>query len=63
MSCVEIDLNWVRGRAFTPVGKDGQSFSVHQFLNGKRFCQLIVVNRRDHPATLADQFMNSFRIF
>ncbi|MGH9599194.1 MAG: hypothetical protein ACRD27_04985 [Terracidiphilus sp.] len=62
-SDVAIDLNGVPGRAFTVTGKDGSLYSVHQFLNGKRLYQLIVVYNKDHPATLTDQFMNSFRIF
>jgi len=58
-----IDLNGVPGRAFTLTDKDGWLYSVHQFLNGKRLYQLIEVNSKDHPATLTDQFMNSFRMF
>jgi hypothetical protein len=61
-SDVEINLNGVPGRAFTATDSTGYNYSVHQFLAGKRLYQLIVVGNKDHPATLTDQFMNSFRI-
>jgi len=60
-SDVAIDLNGVPGRAFT-CHDDKWNYSVHQFLNGKRLYQLIVVSNTDHPATATDEFMNSFRI-
>jgi hypothetical protein len=56
-----INLNGVPGRAFT-CSDDKWNYSVHQFLKGKRLYQLIVVSGKDHPATLTDQFMNSFSI-
>jgi len=58
---VEISLNGAPGRAFTCKDKDW-NYVVHQFLKGKRLYQLIVVSNADHPATLTEQFMNSFRI-
>jgi hypothetical protein len=61
-SDVEFDLNGVPGRAFTASDDNGWNYSVHQFLNGKRLYQLIAVGTKDHPATLTDQFMNSFRM-
>jgi hypothetical protein len=61
-SDAEISLNGVPGRAFTATDSKGWSYSVHQFLSGKRLYQLIVVSNKDHPAPLTEQFMNSFRI-
>lgn len=60
-SDVEISLSGVPGRAFTCKDKDW-SYVVHQFLKGKRLYQLIVVSNPDHPATMTEQFLNSFRI-
>ncbi|MGB9406206.1 MAG: hypothetical protein WCA89_01655 [Terracidiphilus sp.] len=60
-SDVAIDLNGVPGRAFTATDSN-YNYAVHDFLAGKRLYQLIVVSSKDHPATLTDQFMNSFRI-
>lgn len=61
-SDVPIDLYGVPGRAFTATDKDGWQYAVHQFLDGTRFYQLIVVNSKDHAAATTEQFMNSFRI-
>ncbi len=61
-SDVPIELFGVPGRAFTAVDKDGWQYAVHQFLDGSRFYQLIVVNSKNHPAGMTEQFMNSFRI-
>lgn len=61
-SDVPMDLFGVPGRAFTALDKDGWQYAVHQFLDGTRLYQLIVVNNREHPAARTEQFMNSFRI-
>lgn len=61
-SDVPMELFGVPGRAFTALDKDGWQYAVHQFLNGTRLYQLIVVNSKDHPAARTEQFMNSFRI-
>lgn len=61
-SDVPIDLFGVPGRAFTAIDNDGWQYAVHQFLDGTRLYQLIVVNSKDHPAALTEQFLNSFRI-
>ncbi len=61
-SDVAINLNGVPGRAFTITDNDGWNYAVHQFFDGKRLYQLIVVFGKDHPATLTGQFMSSFRI-
>jgi len=57
-----IELNGVPGRAFSITGKDGWNYTVHQFLDGRRLYQLIVVSGKNHSAILTDQFMSSFRI-
>lgn len=61
-SDVPMELFGVPGRAFTALDKDGWQYAVHQFLDGTRLYQLIVVNNKDHPAARTEQFMNSFRI-
>ncbi|HEV2132722.1 MAG TPA: hypothetical protein VGR47_00530 [Terracidiphilus sp.] len=61
-SDVPIDLYSTPGRAFTALDKDGWQYAVHQFLDGSRLYQLIVVNNKDHPAARTEQFLNSFRI-
>ena len=61
-SDVPMDLFGVPGRAFTALDKDGWQYAVHQFLDGTRLYQLIVVNNKEHPAPRTEQFMNSFRI-
>jgi hypothetical protein len=61
-SDVPIELFGVPGRAFTAIDKDGWQYAVHQFLDGIRLYQLIVVNNEKHPAYFTEQFMNSFRI-
>lgn len=61
-SDVPMELFGVPGRAFTAMDKDGWQYAVHQFLDGTRLYQLIVVNNKDHPAARTEQFMNSFRI-
>jgi hypothetical protein len=61
-SDVPIELFGVPGRAFTAIDKEGWQYAVHQFLDGTRLYQLIVVNSKDYPAALTEQFMNSFRI-
>ena len=61
-SDVPIDLYGTPGRAFTALDKDGWQYAVHQFLDGSRLYQLIVVNSKGHPAATTEQFMNSFRI-
>lgn len=61
-SDVPIDLYGTPGRAFTAVDKDGWQYAVHQFLDGSRLYQLIVVNSKGHPAETTEQFLNSFRI-
>lgn len=62
-SDVAIDLNGVPGRAYTVTDKDGWNYTIHSLLSGKRLYQLIVTSSKDHPATLTEQFLNSFRIF
>ena len=61
-SDVPIDLYGVPGRAFTAMDKDGWQYAVHQFLNGSRLYQLIVVNSKGHPAADTEEFMNTFRM-
>jgi hypothetical protein len=61
-SDVPIELFGVPGRAFTATDKDGWQYAVHQFLDGSRLYQLIVVNSKERPAGMTEQFMNSFRI-
>ena len=61
-SDVPIDLYGTPGRAFTAIDKDGWQYAVHQFLDGSRLYQLIVVNSKGHPAATTEQFLNSFRI-
>lgn len=61
-SDVPMDLFGVPGRAFTALDKEGWQYAVHQFLDGTRLYQLIVVNNKEHPAARTEQFMNSFRI-
>jgi hypothetical protein len=57
-----IDLHGVPGRAYTAVDSDGFSYSVHEFLAGTRFYQLIATTTKGHTAAHLDQFMNSFNI-
>jgi len=57
-----IDLNGVPGRAFTATDTDGLNYTVHEFLVGKRLYQLMVASSKDHPATMTDAFLNSFKI-
>ncbi len=61
-SDVPIDLYGVPGRSFTASDKQGWLYAVHQFFDGNRLYQLIVVDDSAHPAILTEQFMNSFRI-
>lgn len=61
-SDVEIELFGVPGRAFTAIDKDGWQYAVHQFLDGSRLYQLIVVNSKGHPPADTEEFMNTFRI-
>ena len=61
-SDVQIDLSGVPGRAFTAIDKDGWQYAVHQFLDGSRLYQLIVVNSKGHAAADTEEFMNTFRI-
>lgn len=61
-SDVPIDLYGTPGRAFTAIDKDGWQYAVHQFLDGSRLYQLIVVNSKGHPAATTEHFLNSFRI-
>lgn len=61
-SDVPMELFGVPGRAFTALDKDGWQYAVHQFLDGTRLYQLIVVNSKGHPAPRTEQFLNSFRI-
>lgn len=58
-----IDLNGVPGRAITATGTDGFNYEAHLYLDGQRLYQVVVVSSTGHPATLTEQFMNSFRIF
>jgi hypothetical protein len=57
-----IDLHGVPGRAYTAVDSDGYNYSVHEFLAGTRFYQLIVTTSKDHTASHLDEFMSSFNI-
>ena len=62
LSDMAINLNGVPGREFT--SKDDKwSFTVRQFLKGKRLYQLIIVSNPDHPAPQTSDFLNSFKIF
>ena len=61
-SDVPIDLYGVPGRSFTASDKQGWLYAVHQFFDGNRLYQMIVVDDSEHPAILTEQFMNSFRI-
>ena len=57
-----IDLNGIPGRAYTATDANGYNYSVHEFLAGTRFYQLIVTTSKGYTATQLDQFMNSFII-
>ncbi len=61
LSDIAINLYGVPGREFS-CKDDTWSYTVRQFLNGKRLYQLIVVSKPDQPATQISDFMNSFRI-
>jgi hypothetical protein len=61
-SDVPIELFGVPGRAFTAIDKDGWQYAVHQFLDGSRLYQLIVVNSKGHAPADTEEFMNTFRI-
>jgi hypothetical protein len=58
---MSINLNGVPGREFT-AKDDTWTFTVRQFLNGKRLYQLIVVSKISDPATQTSDFLNSFKI-
>jgi hypothetical protein len=62
LSDTVIDLHGVPGRAYTAVDSDGYNYSVHEFLAGTRFYQLIVTTSKGYTASQLDQFMNSFNI-
>ncbi|MGO8719638.1 MAG: hypothetical protein ACLQMO_10505 [Acidobacteriaceae bacterium] len=57
-----IDLDGVPGRAYTATDSDGINYTIHDFLAGTRFYQVIAAARKGYTATQANQFMNSFRI-
>ncbi len=57
-----ITLNGVPGRAFT-AKDENWNYTVRQYLKGQRLYQLIVVYNAAHPATVSDQFINSFQIW
>jgi hypothetical protein len=57
-----IDLKGVPGRAFTFVGKDGSTGSARYFLDGQRLYQVLVAVNSDASSTLAENFLDSFRI-
>lgn len=57
-----VSLNGVPGRAFT-AKDENWNYTVRQYLKGKRLYQLIVVYNAAHPATVSDQFINSFQIW
>jgi hypothetical protein len=57
-----ISLNGVPGRAFT-AKDDTWNYTVRQYLKGQRLYQLIIVYNNAHPATVTDQFVNSFAIW
>ena len=57
-----INLNGVPGRAFTFTDANGVSYSVHDFLDGQRFYQVIVAVSKGSSADHQDEFINSFKI-
>lgn len=57
-----ISLNGVPGRAFT-AKDDTWNYRVRQYIKGHRLYQLIIVSNSTHPATVSDQFVNSFTIW
>lgn len=61
VSDIAISLNGVPGREFTAKDNDW-SYTVRQYLSGKRLYQLIVVSNTAHPATQTSDFLNSFKI-
>jgi hypothetical protein len=63
VSDAEISLNGVPGRAFKFTGKDGVSYSVHDFLNGRRLYQAVVIASPGATGSQAEDFLNSFRIY
>jgi hypothetical protein len=57
-----IDLNGIPGRAYAATDAAGFSYSVHEFLAGDRFYQLVVTTAKGSTTTQISQFMNSFLI-
>lgn len=62
LSDIAINLNGVPGREFT-AKDDSWSYTVRQFLSGKRLYQLIIVSNAANPATQTSDFLSSFKIF
>jgi nitrate reductase NapE component len=57
-----MDLNGVPGRAYSYTGSDGNTYLVHELLNGQRLYQIfVIVGAGTSPAEVED-FLNSFRI-
>jgi hypothetical protein len=56
-----IDLNGVPGREFT-ASDDQSNHTVRMFLKGQRLYWVIIVSSKGMTATLASQFLNSFKI-
>ncbi|MGA2568943.1 MAG: TIR domain-containing protein [Terracidiphilus sp.] len=58
-----ISLNGIPGRAIRATGSDGFSYAAHIFLDGSRLYQVVVVSNQNHPATLTEEFLSSFKVF
>lgn len=57
-----IDLHGVPGRAYTATDSNGYNYTVHEFLAGTRFYQLVVTTSKGSTTAQINQFMNSFII-
>ena len=58
-----IDLNGIPGRSVRATGSDGFNYEAHLYLDGSRLYQVVVISSTGHPATLTEEFFNSFKIF
>lgn len=57
-----ISLNGIPGRAIRATGSDGFTYEAHIYLDGSRLYQVVIVSNKDHPATLTEEFLSSFKI-
>lgn len=60
ISDLALDFNGIPGREFS-ASDDNYTYTVRQFLKGKRLYQLIVVCDKEKIAGLTSQFLNSFK--